>query len=124
MALVMNYNYELTYINTKIQLDPKFKSEFNEVKEQITETLVVKDAYFQIVKIEGNKEKMDIVLSVYKDNTKKYVLETRVYSFNPSVSFDSPNNFKQGYEYLKTLPEFDGAIDVLEDEDYQTYSIS
>ncbi len=117
MALVVTYNYELTYINTKIQLDDKFKSEFPEVKEQMTEIIKIKDAYCEIVKIEGSKEKMDIVLSIYKDKTKNYVLETKVYSFVPSASSDSPNNFKQGYEYLKTLPEFEGAIDVLEDED-------
>lgn len=109
MGLIVTYNYELTYINTKIQFDDKFRVEFPDVKDRITEIIKVKDAYCEIVKIEGNKEKMDIVLSIYKDRTKTYVLETKVYSFVPS-STDSMDSFMQAYEYLKTLPEFEYAI--------------
>lgn len=116
MGLIVTYNYELTYINTKIQIDDKFRLEFPDVKNRITQIIKVKDAYCEIVKIEGNKEKMDIVLSIYKDNTKKYVLETKVYSFTPSASTDSMDSFMQAYEYLKNLPEFEYAIDVLEED--------
>ncbi|MEM5591942.1 hypothetical protein AAHH67_09755 [Niallia circulans] len=110
MGLIVTYNYELTYINTKMQIDDKFRFEFPDIKDRITEIIKVKDAYCEIVKIEGNKEKMDIVLSIYKDKTKTYVLETKVYSFVPAVSSDSMDSFMQAYEYLKTLPEFEYAI--------------
>ncbi|MEK4750414.1 hypothetical protein NST77_23250 [Niallia sp. FSL W8-0177] len=109
MGLIVTYNYELTYINTKTQIDDKFRIEFPDVKDRITQIIKVKDAYCEIVKIEGNKEKMDIVLSIYKDRTKTYVIETKVYSFTPS-STDSMDSFMQAYEYLKGLPEFEYAI--------------
>lgn len=68
-------------------------------------------AYFQITAIDGDKEKLKIRVTTYNDATKQQVIGQRFYAFTPSVADDSENFIRQGYEYLKTLPEFAGAAD-------------
>lgn len=78
--------------------------------------VVFNDAYFKVTHIVGNKENMDIQLSVFKDPTKNITIGSSTYSFVPSVDDNSENFIKQGYDYLKTLPEFSDAVDILEEE--------
>ena len=68
-------------------------------------------AYFQITAIDGDKEKLKIRVTTYNDATKQQVIGQRFYAFTPSVADGSENFIRQGYEYLKTLPEFAGAVD-------------
>lgn len=64
-------------------------------------------AYIKVEKIEGNKEIVNATISFEGENQQL----VKVYSVPVSVDFDAPNYVKQVYLYLKTLPEFAGAVD-------------
>jgi hypothetical protein len=64
-------------------------------------------AYIKIVNIFGSKENINIDVSFQSD---KYTF-SKQFVFTPSVEDGSENFIKQAYRYLKTLPEFEGAID-------------
>lgn len=68
-------------------------------------------AYLQITNIEGNKDKVKLLLTSYADSTKETVVDYKYYTFTPNVDLGSTNFIQQGYEYLKTLPEFADAVD-------------
>jgi hypothetical protein len=75
-------------------------------------------SYIKIENTSGNAELQNITVCTYaneeaKSNRKEPVDQT-YYTFQCSVEDGAPNFIKQGYEYLKTLPEFSAAIDVLE----------
>ncbi|MFP7480187.1 hypothetical protein [Terribacillus saccharophilus] len=78
--------------------------------------LTFNTAYIQISNIVGNKDKIELQVSVYSDQDKAYLLEQLNYSFTPSLEEDSANFIKQGYEYLKTRDEYLGAADIIESE--------
>jgi hypothetical protein len=75
------------------------------------------DSYALIYKLSGSKELLYIQLHWYIDQearlNKKQPIGVKSYAFTPSVETDSENFIKQGYEYLKTLPEFLNAIDTI-----------
>lgn len=75
------------------------------------ETLSFEEAYFQIIGIEGNKNTVNFTVTIYKDSTKEIPIQNKDYTFIPDVDQNSDNFIKQGYEHLKTLPEFENAID-------------
>lgn len=79
----------------------------------------VQDAYVRIDSVNGNKQQLGIIVRVYKDKAAadgNYAyLENRYYNFEPSVETGSPNFIKQGYEHLKTLPEYADAVDLLDE---------
>lgn len=68
-------------------------------------------AYLQITSLEGNKDGVKLLLTIYADSTKELVVDYKYYTFTPSVTDGSANFIQQGYEYLKTLPEFADAVD-------------
>ena len=67
--------------------------------------------YAMIQKISGSKSKISLQVVFYADSSKKQAVEYKQYEFTPSVADGSANFIQQGYEYLKTLPEFSDAID-------------
>lgn len=69
-------------------------------------SLVAKDAYWKISRISGGKEGIHITVQcLVNDKVEKEVGE----HFVPALE---GNNFiQQAYAYLKTLPEFAGAVD-------------
>lgn len=79
----------------------------------------VQDSYARIdSRSGGNKGPLTISLNYYVNHQafedgKSFVLQ-EIYTFESDASDEAPNDIKQGYEYLKTLPEFEGATDVLE----------
>ena len=77
--------------------------------------LSVANAYHRIDMIVGNKKLLSIQINSYVSqadyNNAKFALESKEYSFIPNIADDAPNFIRQGYEYLKTLPEFTDAID-------------
>lgn len=75
------------------------------------EEIKFNEAYHQIDGVNGSKLNIEITVVVYKNAQKEIHIENRMYQFKPSVADDAPNYHKQGYEYLKTLPEFAGAVD-------------
>lgn len=75
----------------------------------------VQNAYVRISGVQGNKDNMFVSVDYYvsqqafQDGLSPVTRKT--FEFVPSVAEDAPNFIKQGYEYLKTLPEFLIAID-------------
>lgn len=67
--------------------------------------------YVMIKSVNGDKSKISLNVAFYADNSKEQTIEYMQYSFTPSVGDGSANFIQQGYEYLKTLPEFADAID-------------
>ncbi|MFF2016215.1 hypothetical protein [Paenibacillus sp. NPDC058177] len=89
-----------------LQLDVNFKG------------INVEAAYARIELLHGGKESMDIQLYYYPNQTLAGTLDCfqiSHFNFVPDISNTSQNYHRQGYEYLKTLTEFKGAIDVLEE---------
>lgn len=66
---------------------------------------VAVDAYIKVVEIASTKEKTAAKV-VFSDSKLKI---EKQYLFTPDM--DGGNFIKQAYEYLKTLPEFAGAVD-------------
>jgi hypothetical protein len=73
--------------------------------------LIAKDAVWRIDSVVGNKNCISLNVSVYKDETVSCVIDRQSFDFISSVQSDAKNIFAQGYEYLKTLPEFSDSID-------------
>lgn len=86
-------------------------------KINLTNGVILTQAYIKIISVSGNKHecRIDVGLFVSEEYTDNKYVEIRGYSFTPNLDTASDNFIKQGYDYLKTLPEYEGAIDVLED---------
>lgn len=78
--------------------------------------LEIPNAYIRVDRLGGNKNNLDIKVSVYvSDQTQNEGypwVEQYTYSFAPSVETGAENFVKQAYLYLKTLPEFSDAVDI------------
>lgn len=72
--------------------------------------VTIPNAYHRIERINGNKDLIEIELLSY-DESQSHMIESNFYKFKPSVQDDALNFIKQGYNYLKTLPEFMDAVD-------------
>lgn len=64
------------------------------------------DAYIKVVSLSGNKDYQSAKV-VFKDKEK--IIFMKSYGFKPSL--DGANFIAQAYSFLKTLPEFAGAVD-------------
>lgn len=77
--------------------------------------IVLEQAYIKIGYTGGDSLEQCATVSIYVDAetraSGKEPVQLRNYNFPCSVTDDAPNFIKQGYEYLKTLPEFADAID-------------
>lgn len=73
------------------------------------------DAYAEVVFITTDKTSLDAQVIIYTNEDKSAEIERKSYRIIPDVTDTGKNPFKQVYEHLKTLPEFVGAVDVLED---------
>jgi len=71
-------------------------------------TLSFPDAYARIESINGGKAHIEANV-VVRDAKDGAVLSTIQAYFLPNL--DGPNFIAQAYEHLKTLPEFEGAMD-------------
>lgn len=76
------------------------------------------DAYIKIDNFYGNDNVTTILVAIYssketRDNGVPYI-DLKSYCFKQNFSDTSLNIKKQGYEYLKTLDEYNGAIDLLD----------
>lgn len=69
----------------------------------------IPDAYFKIVNTMLNgKTSMAFVVSFAKDSLLP-AIDSTAYDCEYDIQGDNP--IRQAYKYLKTLPEFEGAID-------------
>jgi hypothetical protein len=75
----------------------------------------VDNSYARIQSFDGDKDGISVLLFYYKDQDSflkgKAPFLQQHYSFVPSVAEDAANYHKQGYEYIKSLPDFFDAID-------------
>lgn len=78
---------------------------FNEKIESVN----YKKTYARIEEISGTKSLVKIVVGFYNEGADGSLVDRMSSSFVPDLC--GPNFIKQGYEYLKTLPEFAGAVD-------------
>lgn len=86
MALIQSVNF---FVNASIEIK-------------------VENAYLQISKISGNKNKIEFFVE-YKQGKDTTTFKTERYEFQPSL--DGKNFIAQAYEHLKTLSEYSGATD-------------
>lgn len=69
-------------------------------------TLIARNAYWKVTKLTGNKEQMIVEVTVFCNDVG---VDKKAEFFTPSLT--GVNFIAQAYEYLKTLPEFAGAVD-------------
>lgn len=69
----------------------------------------VNDAYFRVEDmVLQTKNSMRFVVRAYADPSKVFLSEQIVHA---NYKIDEENPFKQAYLFLKTLRDFDGAVD-------------
>ena len=77
--------------------------------------IIVESAYMRIGMVQGNKNGLSITVDAYKDQQAyadgKAELHRMYYNFVPSVEEGASNFIQQGYEHLRTLPEFVDSVD-------------
>lgn len=116
MALKKDFNLKLGY---KTEIDDLKNYLVNILSEEqmtsaelpVEKEFVIPDVYCRIDVMNGSKERLTIKVDTYKDSSKVILIKSESYSFVPDVTEGAENFVKQGYEYLKTLPEFSGAVD-------------
>lgn len=95
MALKIDFAYEYVLVANKPYGDETVG----------VETGVLKDAYVKVDTVSGSKEQQKIAV-IISQGENEFV---KHYSFTPDLK--GTNFIKQAYEHLKTLPEFEGAVD-------------
>ena len=71
-----------------------------------TGKLTAANAYFKIEQVFGNKLDVSLVVGGYVGDVR---VSGETYNFTPDM--EKGNFIAQGYDYLKTLPEFSEAVD-------------
>ena len=102
MALTKTWRIKIPFRNTEINLET--------IPQVIERDYSIGNAYIKILTLQGSKENINIYVGVFSED-KTQCIKANNYSFVPSVVNDSDNFIKQGYEYLKTLPEFEDTKD-------------
>ena len=98
MALTKNIVTEKTYYSPM------------SIEDFVVQKKVHPNAYIKIDSLDGNKNMVKLLVFVYDEKDGK-VIEKKSFNFSPALGNESANFIQQGYEYLKTLPEFSGAVD-------------
>ncbi len=106
MALRKDFEISLEYANTSIACS----QEVVNIPAVITHGFLLNKAYVKITNVDGDKTKTSLRVGIFTEDQLHLVIE-KPYFFIPSVEDDAPNFIKQGYEHLKTLPDFEGATD-------------
>lgn len=78
------------------------------IKTEVGVVVEIQDAYIKIASIIGNKSEMTADVHVCKSQGGE-LLQRRTYGY--AYNIDGANPIKQGYDFLKTLPEFSDAKD-------------
>lgn len=74
--------------------------------------IIVENAYAKIISAGSSKESTNIRVAYYVDSTQEKSFYEHEYVFKPNMTDNGENLWKQGYEYLKTLPEFKNAENI------------
>lgn len=74
--------------------------------------LSVPDAYLRIVSFSGTETEVSFVLNAYLNKDALEEGRPPVASFGYNTNFDKDRNlFRQMYEHLRTLPEYENAVE-------------
>jgi hypothetical protein len=68
----------------------------------------VKNSYIRVEGVRVEKDKIQFQARTSVDGVKPHFADV---SYECGYVIEGENPIKQAYEYLKTLPEFDGAVD-------------
>lgn len=79
------------------------------LKNNFGEDSVFPDAYLRVDGLTGNKRNMYVTVGVYKQKDGASIATLQHGSF--TVALDGDNFIAQAYAFLKTLPDFEGAVD-------------
>jgi len=74
----------------------------------------VPDCYWKIIRLSGDKNRIEFYLRVFRDKEKAdagIIINEFLYEFVPDLE-SSDNFIAQAYNYLKTLPNFENAINI------------
>lgn len=107
MALQKDYNFT-------VEFRPNVADEFflEKLKEQLkTETITFENAYHKIIDIKGNKNLIEFTVGVFTNQNQEKLVGYKFYKFTPDVEENSANFLQQGYEFIKTLEEYETAED-------------
>lgn len=77
--------------------------------------ITVNDAYVKIFNAGTDKNWANITVAYYVNKDMEESFYQHAYVFRANMQDGAENLWKQGYEHLKTLPEFADAEDTLED---------
>lgn len=77
----------------------------------LNKELIFKDSYIKIDNVSGNKEMLNVIVKIF-DFENGNVIKTFEFNFVPKAKDTALRWDKQAYEYLKTLDDFEDAIDV------------
>lgn len=82
--------------------------------------IIVQSAYIKIVGYQGNKNQCQLSLAAFKDQASMQAGAPQIDGYNlsevfvPTLSATAGDFITQGYNYIKTLPDFSGATNVIE----------
>jgi hypothetical protein len=77
--------------------------------DSIQDVKTLHDAYVRVDSLNGGKTFIGAAVGFYKTSESKSPVKICGYWFEPKL--DGKNFIAQAYEHIKTLPEFEGAID-------------
>lgn len=80
------------------------------LKNNFGENTEIKNAYIKVACVETTKEN-SLAIVEYKKNIDAEPIVKESFNFKSDISENSKNALIQAYLHLKTLPEFDGAVD-------------
>ena len=79
------------------------------LNEILEKEIILEDAYIRVKELRGNKNLLTINVSIHKTHNEPAVI-SEMYQFEPDL--ESEMNFiGQAYQYLKTLDQFNDAVD-------------
>lgn len=68
----------------------------------------IKNAYIKVAGFSGDKNRLQAVVTIQAAPEKQVIDTTQ---FTVPYVLDGENPIKQAYEYIKTLPEYENAVD-------------
>lgn len=73
-------------------------------------TSIIEDSYIKIITFSGNKERLNVMVGIFKDASSKNPVKTENYHLDYII--EGANPLAQAYTTLKELPEFAGSMDI------------
>ena len=78
------------------------------IKSNLGNSVIFENAYVKVLEVTSNKSCGFFDVGIYETENGRIICTSR-HNFTPKMDFS--NFIAQAYNYLKTLPEFSGAVD-------------